>query len=177
MELIAPSLDYKDSWLAAIAEIEAEQPDLHGPGSGVLMSLVCDPRNLEEYIRLSKQFSEGKELPDGWVACSNYWLVDNGEYIGAANFRHELSDTLREIGGHIGYFIRPSKQRMGYGSQLLKLTLEKIKAETDLERVLVTCSETNQGSQKVIENNGGVFKDHSSTLHNGEKTRRYWIDL
>ena len=44
-----------------------------------------------------------------------------------------------------------------------------------LDRVLVTCDDTNLGSQRVIEANGGVLEDVRSTQLG--RTRRYWLEL
>lgn len=176
MKIVKPSLEYIDSWLATIAECRAEDPDLTGPGSGVLMTSEINPENIEDYIQLSKDFAEGKNLPDGWVPCSNWWLIDNGKFIGAANFRHELNDALKEHGGHVGYFIRPSKRNQGYGLELLRQMKDVIKAN-GLEKMMVTCNDSNIGSQKIIERNDGVFERYSNVLHEGEKIRIYWIDL
>ena len=116
------------------------------------------------------------------------WLVDGEEYIGQASIRPELcTDYLITYGGHIGYSIRPSRRRRGYGKEILGLTLG-IAAGMDLERVLVTCDSDNFGSKKIIEHNGGVFEysmkmtgrafrvEGRSSNSEVEKLR-YWIDL
>lgn len=42
-------------------------------------------------------------------------LIDkNGHIYGATNIRHQLKGKLFEIGGHIGYTIRPSEREKGY---------------------------------------------------------------
>jgi len=52
------------------------------------------------------------------------WLVDDGDYIGQASVRPELGTPyLITYGGHIGYSIRPSRRRRGYGRRILQLAL------------------------------------------------------
>jgi predicted acetyltransferase len=43
-------------------------------------------------------------------------------------------------------------------------------------RVLVTCDETNTGSKKIIEYNGGVF-ENAVEAESPIKKLRYWIDI
>ena len=59
----------------------------------------------------------------------------------------------------------------------MKLALEKAK-ELGIDKVLITCDDDNIGSQKVIENNGGLLENKVQNNVNGEiiTTRRYWIN-
>ncbi|MDR0445577.1 MAG: GNAT family N-acetyltransferase [Oscillospiraceae bacterium] len=41
------------------------------------------------------------------------------------NFRHRLTEYLLNIGGHIGYSVRPSERCKGYGKLQLELALDK----------------------------------------------------
>lgn len=124
-----------------------------------------------------RDWKRGKQLPDGWVPASTFYMVrKNGKIVGKSSLRHELNDHLRKIGGHIGYYIRAGHRGKGYGTVILKLTLEKAKA-IGLEKVLVTCDDDNIASAKSIEKNGGVLQD---TYRNDDMlvaVRRYWITL
>ena len=124
-----------------------------------------------------QDWKQGKQLPKGWVPCSTLYLVrEDGTIVGKCSLRHELNDFLRNIGGHIGYIIRPDERQKGYGAAILKLTLKKAK-ELGLEQVLVTCDDDNTASIKIIEKNGGMLED---TYQENEKIvpkRRYWIRL
>lgn len=57
---------------------------------------------------------------------------------------------------------------------LLKLSLEKAKA-LGLEKILVTCRDDNIGSIKVIESNGGIYKNDYCDKTLGKVFKRYWI--
>lgn len=105
-----------------------------------------------------------------------YWLIDGEEFIGRSSLRHELTPALLEIGGHIGYEIRPSRRRRGYGRAILRLTLEEARGR-GLSEVLVTCDTDNVGSRKIIEANGGRFADERPGPPGARPTRRYWIPL
>ena len=78
-------------------------------------------------------------------------------------------------GGNIGYAIRPSERRKGFGTLILRLTLEKAK-NIGLTRVLVTCDADNVASRKIIERNGGVLAGQVVSEHTGKLVMRYFID-
>ena len=79
-------------------------------------------------------------------------------------------------GGHIGYEIRPGERRQGFGSALLRLTLQEARG-IGLSRVLLTAEPTNLGSIGVIQGNGGAFADTSVSPRTGREMNRYWIEL
>lgn len=132
--------------------------------------------NFAEYIEKLLSESEGENLPEGYVPQTTYWLIDNDEFIGRVSIRHTLTESLLKEGGHIGYDIRPSKRNMGYGKRILELSLPKAK-ELEIDKVLVTCNETNTGSKKIIEANGGIL-ENSIEMGEGKPAKlRYWILL
>ncbi|MEK7171371.1 MAG: GNAT family N-acetyltransferase [Patescibacteria group bacterium] len=167
MKLVKPTKKYEKSWKEAIAEFEAE--DRRG-----FWNVAEKPTDMDEYIQRISNHSKGKNLPEHWVPATTYWLVDNDEFVGHINIRHKLNDDLEKIGGHIGYAIRPSARNKGYGGKILELALPKAK-EIGLQKVLVTCDESNIASQKIIEKNGGQFQDRIPREDKFEL--RYWIDL
>ena len=129
------------------------------------------------YVRNSRKWVKGIDLPDRWVPYSQFWLIrDDNVILGVSGLRHKLNKALRFFGGNIGYKIRPAQRRNGYGTTILKLTLNKAKL-LGLSRVLITCDDDNVASAKIIEANGGVLKDKTDRHEPGKLTRRYWIKL
>ncbi len=122
------------------------------------------PAFLERYANMA----EGRGLAPGWVPMTMYWLYVSGKPVGYGKLRHYLNDSLRRIGGHIGYAIRPSERGKGYGKMILKELLVKAK-EKGISDVLMTCMEENHLSRKVIEANNGVLDG----IRDGECY--YWI--
>jgi predicted acetyltransferase len=97
----------------------------------------------------------------GFVPYHTFWLVqDETRILGELRLRHRLTEMLAIEGGHIGYNIRPSERRKGYGTLQLRLGLEKARG-LRLTRVLVTCDDDNLPSAKIIETNGGVLSGRS----------------
>ena len=131
-------------------------------------------------VRRCLAHGRGRELPNGWVAAHTFWLLRNGrELLGMINVRHGLTPFLQREGGHIGYSVRASERGNGYGTRMLKMTLERIRGlRLGLRRVLITCDERNVASARVIEKCGGVLEnDVRSSLPGRKVTRRFWIDL
>ncbi len=149
MQLVLPSVKYKQSYLKALEEGKEET------GIAVLRKPKIG-ESFEEFVKNIRGESRGLNLPEGWVPASEFWLVESSEFIGRVSIRHKLNDHLLKIGGHIGYYIRATKRKMGYGKKILKLSLLKAK-KLGLTKVLVTCDENNIGSQKIIEASNGVF--------------------
>jgi predicted acetyltransferase len=85
-----------------------------------------------------------------------------------------LVEWSRMVGGHIGFAITPSSWRKGYGRKILELALIETK-KIGLTRALVTCNDSNFGSRRIIESNGGKFQDINEVK--GEMVRRYWIEI
>jgi predicted acetyltransferase len=166
MQLVDPSMDYAESFREGILEFQ----DSHIPG------FLNDGQPLTDaaaYIEKTKLQAKGKNIPEGWVPSNTYWLVDNDAYIGHVNIRHRLTPTLEKRGGHIGYAVRPSKQKQGYGTILVQLALEKAK-ELGIRKVLITCNKYNIPSCRVIEKNGGKFWDEIDV--DGEPVLRFCIE-
>jgi predicted acetyltransferase len=88
--------------------------------------------------------------------------------VGRISLRHALTPWLLEVGGHIGYAVRPSARGRGYATRALALMLP-VAAAHGIDPVLITCDDTNVASRKVIEANGGVLEDN----RNGKL--RFWV--
>ena len=133
--------------------------------------------DIAAYVKRLKDFSQGVGLAEGVVPESTYWLVRDGTaFIGFSRLRHRLVPALEHHGGHVGYAIRPSERRKGYGTRILALTLDKAR-EMGLERALVTCDTDNVASVRVIEANGGVLENQLISNRSGKRIARYWITL
>lgn len=162
--LSRPSVEYKASYLAAIREY-------HQHGMTPAWNYDVLAKRFEEYVALL--LAREYDPPAGHVPQTDYWLIVQGQYAGDINLRHRLTPELKRFGGHIGYRIRPTLRRKGYGTLQLRLVLPRA-WELGLTRVLITCDDNNIGSIKIIESNGGVLQDKVDNGR-GVLTRRYWI--
>jgi predicted acetyltransferase len=165
--LSEPALTYKISYLEAVREFHAEGRNLD-----------LDYRDLDDHFQdYVRDWNNRKVNPyPGKVAESIFWLIDGETFIGRVSVRHDLNDSLRLYGGHIGYEIRPTQRRKGHGTAILRLGLEKAKA-VSITRALVTCDDDNFASAKIIEANGGVLENIVLLTGHPVPVRRYWIDI
>lgn len=113
----------------------------------------------------------------GRVHASAFWITSDDEVVGFIQLRHELNDFLENVGGHIGYSVKPSARRQGHARRALGMLLGEARG-LGLERVLITCDEDNAASARTIESQGGVLQDIiDGAAYGYGSTRRYWIKL
>ena len=165
MILRRPTLADKETVLEMMAEFEQTQ-SAHDGGFWDAENFVY-----EEWLESNQNHEMGINLPEGWVPGIQLVAFSrDGQAVGFLNLRLRLNDYLLEVGGHIGYSIRPSERGKGYAKEALRQGLQVAK-EKNIKRALVTCSTENPASRAVILANGGELED----VRNG--TERYWIDL
>lgn len=175
-QLIAPTDRLHASWLAAHAEWNTGD---HHDGGGMWLAAaeqeLAAPEVFAAWVgRLRDQSDRSRPLPAGRVHATHWWIVEDDTYLGAIDLRHELNDFLLRAGGQIGYSVRPSARRRGLATWALGAVLAEARV-FGLDRVLLTCDDTNTASARTIERNGGVLEDVRET-ELGRK-RRYWIEL
>lgn len=176
ISLVLASKDYHDDYIQALRE-GFRRGDQSRMKPSAIDKIDAD---FESYLdELTKQTGD-IHLPDGTliprVPQDICWLVDGSTFIGETGIRYRLNDWLVQIGGHVGYGIRPKFQRQGYGRLILKLALDRLRAG-GVGRALITCYDHNIASAKVIEANGGILDNIIDDPRGGGKSRRYWIEL
>ena len=160
-----PSARYKSSYIDGVREYIGEN-------EGFSWKPEILKARFDEYLQVLRQ-AETEPLA-GRAPATRFWLiVDGAAYVGELDLRHSLNDALRRYGGHIGYKIRPSQRRKGYGTLLCRFGIEEAR-KRGIRDILITCDDDNIGSQKIIEANGGLLEDKVDNQR-GALTRRYWV--
>lgn len=195
IRLIRPTTALIPAYLDILAEMRGGPLDgsgIHGEATAPrtedeARALIAEQRAAEE---------PGAELPEGLVPCSFRWIVPaapvaddgtaaaegptpgeprapvtappDGPVLGFLAIRHVLNQYLFDLGGHIGYSVRPSQRRRGIARAALLQGLAE-SAERGIDPVLVTCAEDNVGSRGVLESAGGAFEEARDGV------RRYWF--
>ncbi|MDD2839776.1 MAG: GNAT family N-acetyltransferase [Rickettsiales bacterium] len=129
------------------------------------------PRYIQFQINCEK--AETLEKKD-WVEADSYFICKDGKMIGEISFRKRLNVyLLTHSMGHIGYKIKYSERGKGFGTEALKLMLEKAWEEGYTE-LMISCREDNIPSSKVIEKNGGIL-NRINKINDNEIHKEYWI--
>lgn len=119
----------------------------------------------------------GQELVAGRVPSTMLYGFYKDQIIGRVSIRHELNQYLLERGGHIGYSIAPKFRKMSLGSEMVKKSIDYIRKELKLSKILITCSEQNTPSVRIIESLGAVLENSFQDEEAREVVRRYWLVL
>jgi predicted acetyltransferase len=168
VKLIEPSLLYKESFLEFVEDVKNtgyESYDLYIKAEG----------NFEEFVNDLIDFSKGINIPEGWVPCSSFWLLDDsGEVVGVIRIRHCADNDYLQMIGHIGYEIKSSHRKEGYGSKILELGLIEAR-KLGLEKVLITCNEDNIASRRIIEKFNGQYKKFFIDDESGKNVLQYEV--
>ena len=171
----SPRPRYQQSFLASVQEIRAAGEDDHWTGLTIFgeethtVEELADPAAFAAFAhRLHDLALPETPRPASKVAETTLWWVEGDEYLGRLSIRHELTDVLREFGGHIGYVVRPSARRQGHAGAMLAASLP-IAQGLGIDPALVTCDADNAGSRRVIESGGGVLEDQR------EDKLRFWV--
>jgi len=174
-ELIPPDIRFHRSFLAAMAEFQAEgrvgfdEDSSTGQDIGKHARQWADPAEFVRYLRkLEDEARDDSPRPDWRVPQTTLWWVSGIEYLGRISIRHRLTADLRKIGGHIGYDIRPSARQRGHATAMLAAALP-VARSLGIDAALLTCDEDNIASRKVIEANGGELEDKR------DGKLRYWV--
>lgn len=148
----------------------------------------CNRIEIFEYIESwdleCKIFEDEATVPPGYSIGFQWLYIDEEDnVVGMVNFRPKALQhpSLKLYGGHIGYNVRPDKQGQGIGTSMLKDFLKIVKkqyAKTyDIDKVLITCNDSNEGSRKIILNNGGEFEKKIYCPYENGYLERYWIKI
>jgi len=171
LKLIKPTKNFEVEFKKTIEEFRSV-----GENNIESMYTRCGD-NFDVYLQKTLQAEGGVGLPEGFVPYTSYWTVlQNERIIGFCNFRHYLTSFLKIEGGHIGYSIRPSERKKGYGKRQLALMLEECRWMS-YSRVMITCDFDNVGSYKIIEANGGKLTGNAISPRSQKKVLQFWIDL
>lgn len=151
--LVKPTIDNKEELIKYIEEFYIFNSNING--SGGLDRYLNDYNGWLNKLDLDEVLIPSNEK----VPAITRILVreEDNRIIGMINIRLVLNDNLKYVGGHIGYSIRPTERRQGYGKVNLYLGLLLCK-KYNIDEVQIDCDEDNIASKKTIEALGGVLK-------------------
>src|ERR1035437_2518508 len=114
IKLVKPSIKYRDSFIESVNEFhnEGKYNDYYN------LEIICNDFN--KFLSSYDDEEKGINLAEGYVPATNLWLVDGNKFLGRVSIRHKLTKKLLNEGGHIGYGVRPSERKKGYGNKILE---------------------------------------------------------
>ena len=181
VELAPPHLRFHRSFLDAVDEFLARGEERYSgvlvwpadesfPGVALTREGLEEPAEFQRLVDLHLADAEpDSPRPRGWVPCTYLWMAEGDTFLGSISLRHSLDNPmLAEVGGHIGYSVRPSARGRGLAADALGQVVA-LAADRGLDRVLVTCDFDNLASARTIERSGGVYEGDL------KGKRRYWI--
>ncbi|HMJ13580.1 MAG TPA: GNAT family N-acetyltransferase [Polyangiaceae bacterium] len=113
MQLVEPCASWKRAFLELARDYEAAGEHRYAQAAADFVA----------YLRTLEERRRGDGLPEGWIPGTERWLEHDGQLVACVRIRFHLTPDLEREGGHIGYDVRPSKRRQGYGTTLLRLAL------------------------------------------------------
>jgi predicted acetyltransferase len=134
-----------------IRDLPKDENGFTNPNFGCSFEEFRD-RVLRSYI----DHAQGKNLPEGYVPGTQFFLWDDDEIVGLFRVRHYLNDFLANGPGHIGYGIKKECRGKGYASEGLRLALEEAKKLIKEDEAYLSVHKDNPASLRVQLKNGAI---------------------
>lgn len=167
LRFVLPSEENRFDVLSFYEEVKKSGGECIGYANGA---------NYDKWLVEMQNRHEGKNLPDGYVRENFYLCYDGSDLVGVFSLKFELTEYLRNYGGHIGYAVRPSKRNRGIATQMLKQGLQ-IAKDFGFSQLLLVCDEDNYASEKVILHNGGIYQNSLFDPDDKVTVKRFLIKI
>jgi len=175
MKFVFPNKEYEQKAIEYIQEFRDYNSPINGTGG---LDRFLENATYQDWLLKVEADRDIANIPEDRVPAYTYFYVreDDDKIIGMINIRLALNDFLRKEGGHIGYSIRPTERRKGYGTRMLREALEFLKP-IGLTNIIIACGKENLASAGVIKNCGGVLEAEFYSDVFNQVIQRYRIRL
>ena len=171
-----PSIERKNKIIDYINEFVLYNSDINGTGS---LDKILEGYTFEQALESCLNMQD-KEYAQKLGRCQSktFLLIreNDDKIVGTINVRWNLTESMKQFGGNIGYGIRPTERRKGYNK--INLYLGLIEAQKlGLDRVMLDCDVNNLGSAKTMQSLGGVLERTEVDPFDGVLTSVYWFNV
>lgn len=144
--------------------------------------LYQDGMTHEEHLKILKDNKFQEKINPKFVPSTMLYAFivnDIGQevIVGRSSIRHYLNENLKIRGGHIGYAVIEKYRKQGLGQEILNYSLDYCRDILKLSEILITCSDKNIPSFKIIEKAGGVLVKKIEDPHSSDLLRHYIVHL
>ncbi len=173
MQLIYPTIEYKDEAIGFIQEFYDHKSMINGSGS---LDRYLIQHSYEAWLDKIRADMDIANISDTRVPALTYFYVreEDKRIIGMINLRLSLNDFLRREGGHIGYCVRPTERGKGFATDMLRSAL-RVYDTLGIGEIIITCDKSNPASAAVIQKCNGVLTDEFYSETFDEVIQRYVI--
>ena len=165
--------------LSTVANDSTQKWDIINQDDGTFLIKNQASQQVLTYSKKQVQM-EDEDFAKGLNRCpgKTFLLIreSDNRIIGSVNLRWNLDEETLKFGGNIGYGIRPTERRKGYGKLNLYMTLKEAK-KIGLDKVMVDCSVDNIGSDRIIKALGGILERCEFDPEDNTMTNVYWINV
>lgn len=142
--------------------IPADEKGFDNPAHGLTKA------EFSRFLDTNIKYATGVGLDNGYLSHTIYVFFVDDVPVGISKIRTYSDQSLLKRGGHIGCCIAPCYRGKGYGSALMKQTIEQAH-QAGLKDILLGCYTSNIPSCKMIERNGGILEEPATDIS------WYWI--
>jgi valyl-tRNA synthetase/predicted acetyltransferase/protein-tyrosine-phosphatase len=151
----------------------AKDGDWHSPANPEDLKNL---KSFKKWLKIIDDEAHGRNLREGRAPAKMYWIEKNGEIVGTGSVRLKLSTPiLAELGGHIGWGLLKKYRGQGIMTKASGLLIAEAR-KSGLGDLMITATEDNVASRKIIEKNGGILDKIAETpFRKGVKSAFYTI--
>ncbi|WP_413693669.1 GNAT family N-acetyltransferase [Psychromonas sp. KJ10-2] len=161
MQIIQANISHLDAFLAYAKQCADD--GLH------LYSSTTEDH--QAYFKKRLAYAEGKQLPAHWPAITTYFCIKSTHILGSIRVRHGTNEKIENITGHIGFETLPTARKNGIAYSMLNWVLTHVVND----KVLITCSDKNIASRRLIEKCGGQYLGDFCYENNEQRILRYQL--
>ena len=160
-----PALRYKSDLLSYRREVIRTDSDFDGTAG------LGNFSDIRDWLELIFAMEPERAGIYGYYPTLVYLAFDDELLVGICNVRLNNDDEIRSRAGHIGYHVRPSMRKRGYGKTILSHAVG-VCAEHGIVSPVVCTFPGNTASEQTALGCGFV-RDSCDILENGETVCRF----